>query len=64
MDPTCITGCPVEINIPKFIKNIERNEFLEAATTLKESNALPACVDGCAPGKAVRESMFLHAKTQ
>ena len=23
-DPTCITGCPVEINIPKFIKRIEQ----------------------------------------
>ena len=42
VDPTCITGCPVEINIPKFIKNIERGEFLKAAATLKESNALPA----------------------
>ncbi len=30
-EPTCITGCPVEINIPGFIKNIERGEFLEAA---------------------------------
>src|SRR5690554_7511701 len=35
VDPTCITGCPVEINIPKFIKNIERGKFLEAAKTLK-----------------------------
>ncbi|MDD2513729.1 MAG: dihydropyrimidine dehydrogenase, partial [Proteiniphilum sp.] len=24
VNPTCITGCPVEINIPKFVKNIER----------------------------------------
>ena len=30
-DPLCITGCPVGINIPKFIKNIERGEILEAA---------------------------------
>ncbi len=41
-NPTCISGCPVEVNIPKFIKNIERGEFLEAAKTLKASNALPA----------------------
>ena len=34
-NPTCISGCPVEVNIPKFIKNIERGEFLEAAKTLK-----------------------------
>ena len=33
-NPTCISGCPVEVNIPKFIKNIERGEFLEAAKTL------------------------------
>ena len=40
--PTCITGCPVGINIPKFIKKIEAGEFLEAASVLKETNALPA----------------------
>ena len=42
VDPTCISGCPVEINIPKFIKQIEQGEFLEAAKTLKETNTLPA----------------------
>jgi len=41
-DPTCITGCPVGINIPKFIKNIEAKNFAGAAVTLKETNALPA----------------------
>jgi len=41
-DPTCITGCPVGINIPKFIKNIEAENFAGAAVTLKETNALPA----------------------
>ena len=41
-NPTCMNGCPVGINIPKFIKNIERGEFLEAAKTLKETSALPA----------------------
>ncbi|MCP5105730.1 MAG: NADPH-dependent glutamate synthase [bacterium] len=40
--PTCISGCPVNINIPGFLKNIERGEFLEAAKVLKETNALPA----------------------
>ena len=35
-------GCPVGIDIPRFIKNIERGEFLEAAKTLKETSALPA----------------------
>lgn len=41
-NPTCITGCPVGINIPKFIKKIEAGEFLDAARVLKETNALPA----------------------
>ena len=34
-NPTCMQGCPVNINIPTFIKNIERGEFLEAAKTFK-----------------------------
>ena len=40
--PTCIEGCPVEINIPKFIKYIEYGDYNKAVETLKESNALPA----------------------
>ncbi|MDD4589123.1 MAG: dihydropyrimidine dehydrogenase, partial [Parabacteroides sp.] len=42
VNPTCMTGCPVSINIPTFIKNIERGEILEAARVLKETSALPA----------------------
>ena len=45
-NPTCMQGCPVSINIPTFVKNIERGEFLEAARVLKETSALPA-VWGC-----------------
>ena len=41
-NPTCIEGCPVSINIPKFIKYIEEGDILKAAATLKETNALPA----------------------
>ncbi len=41
-DPTCVSGCPVGIHIPKFIKHIEKGEFLEAASVLKETNTLPA----------------------
>jgi glutamate synthase (NADPH/NADH) small chain len=40
--PTCIDGCPVGINIPKFIKQIEARDLNGAASTLKETNALPA----------------------
>jgi len=41
-EPTCVSGCPVGIHIPKFIKHIERGEFLDAAVALKETNTLPA----------------------
>jgi len=40
--PTCISGCPVGINIPKFIKKIETEDVLGAAAVLKETNGLPA----------------------
>jgi glutamate synthase (NADPH/NADH) small chain len=42
VNPTCINGCPVGINIPKFIKQIESGDFNGSASTLKETNALPA----------------------
>ncbi|PIV53128.1 MAG: glutamate synthase (NADPH), homotetrameric [Elusimicrobia bacterium CG02_land_8_20_14_3_00_37_13] len=40
--PVCIEGCPVEIDIPKFIKEISEKKFLEAIKTIKEKNNLPA----------------------
>jgi glutamate synthase (NADPH/NADH) small chain len=63
VDPTCISGCPVEINIPKFIKNIERGEFLEAAKTLKETSALPAvCGRVCPQERQCENSCFYTQK--
>ena len=40
--PACMEGCPVNIKIPSFIKNIERGEFVKAAQVLKMTSALPA----------------------
>ncbi len=61
--PTCIEGCPVSINIPKFIKNIERGEFLEAAKTLKETSALPAvCGRVCPQEKQCEANCFYTQK--
>ena len=42
VNPTCMEGCPVGIDIPGFIKNIERGEFIGAAVVLKQTSALPA----------------------
>jgi len=40
--PGCITGCPVDVKIPEFIKDIAEGRFIEAAWKLKETNSLPA----------------------
>jgi len=61
-NPTCMTGCPVGINIPSFIKNIERGEFLEAAKILKETNALPAVCGRVCPQEKQCESQCIHLK--
>ena len=62
-NPTCVEGCPVEINIPKFIKNIERGEFLEAARVLKETNSLPAvCGRVCPQEKQCEANCFYTQK--
>ncbi len=60
--PSCMSGCPVEINIPKFIKNIERGEFLEAAKALKETSALPAVCGRVCPQEKQCESQCIHLK--
>ncbi|HEY3369732.1 MAG TPA: NADPH-dependent glutamate synthase [Prolixibacteraceae bacterium] len=63
INPTCIEGCPVSINIPKFIKYIEQGNFLEAAKTLKETSALPAvCGRVCPQEKQCEASCFYTQK--
>ncbi len=60
--PTCMQGCPVQINIPKFVKNIERGEFLEAAKTLKETSALPAVCGRVCPQEKQCESQCFYVQ--
>ncbi|MBQ8422903.1 MAG: NADPH-dependent glutamate synthase [Coprobacter sp.] len=59
-EPLCMTGCPVGINIPKFVKNIERGEFIEAAKTLKETSALPAVCGRVCPQEKQCESKCFY----
>ena len=61
-NPTCMQGCPVSINIPTFVKNIERGEFLEAAKVLKETSALPAVCGRVCPQEKQCESKCIHLK--
>ncbi len=60
--PTCMEGCPVSINIPSFIKNIERGQFLEAAKVLKATSALPAVCGRVCPQEKQCESKCIHLK--
>ena len=61
-NPSCMEGCPVGINIPSFIKNIERGEFLNAARVLKQTSALPAVCGRVCPQEKQCESKCIHLK--
>ena len=60
--PTCVEGCPVNIDIPGFIKNIERGDFLAAARVLKKTSALPAVCGRVCPQEKQCESKCMHLK--
>ncbi len=60
VNPTCISGCPVEINIPKFIKKIEIKDFHGAAKVLKETNSLPAVCGRVCPQEVQCEAACFY----
>lgn len=60
--PTCVEGCPVNINIPSFVKNIERGHILDAAKVLKQMSALPAVCGRVCPQEKQCESRCIHLK--
>ncbi len=61
-NPECVQGCPVNINIPSFVKNIERGEFLAAAKVLKSTSTLPAVCGRVCPQEKQCESKCMHIK--
>ena len=58
--PTCMEGCPVGIDIPGFVKNIERGEFVQAAAVLKRTSALPAVCGRVCPQEKQCESKCFY----
>ena len=60
--PACMEGCPVNIKIPSFIKNIERGEFVKAAQVLKMTSSLPAVCGRVCPQEKQCESQCIHIK--
>lgn len=61
-DPQCIHGCPVGINIPGFIKNIQRGAIDEAAQVLRATSALPAVCGRVCPQEKQCESRCIYNK--
>ena len=60
--PTCMDGCPVEINIPGFIMHIKAAEFQAAIDTIKEKNNLPAICGRVCPQESQCEKHCILAK--
>ncbi len=58
----CIAGCPVSINIPKFIKLISERKHKEAAAVIKIDNALPAVCGRVCPQEEQCEKVCVLAK--
>ena len=62
MNPQCVTGCPVGINIPEFVKNVERGNLHEAAVSLKRTSSLPAVCGRVCPQEKQCESKCIKLK--
>lgn len=62
VNPTCMEGCPVGINIPKFIKYIEAKDFSSAAKILKETNTLPAVCGRVCPQEVQCEAQCFYVQ--
>ena len=61
-NPTCVQGCPVNINIPGFIKTLETGDVLGAAAIIKESSSLPAVCGRVCPQEKQCEANCIHLK--
>jgi glutamate synthase (NADPH/NADH) small chain len=60
--PLCVDGCPVEINIPGFIRCIANEEFTGAIRVLKEKNCLPAVCGRVCPQEEQCEARCIVGK--
>lgn len=56
----CMGGCPVSINIPGFIKEVEAGNFEEAAKVIAESSALPAVCGRVCPQESQCEGVCIR----
>jgi glutamate synthase (NADPH/NADH) small chain len=60
--PTCVEGCPVEIDIPAFVQLIKEEKFDEAIKKIWEKNRLPAVCGRVCPQESQCEGRCVLAK--
>ncbi|HLO59757.1 MAG TPA: NADPH-dependent glutamate synthase [Bacteroidales bacterium] len=60
-DPQCIKGCPVNVDIPGFIKYVEAGDFIKAAETIKKDNAFPSVCGRVCPQETQCEARCMLA---
>jgi glutamate synthase (NADPH/NADH) small chain len=61
-NPVCITGCPVRVNIPRFIDFLARGDMRAAANSLLDDNALPCVTGRVCPQETQCEQVCLRGK--
>ena len=60
--PTCIEGCPVRVNIPRFIDLMAHGDMRAAADSLLDDNALPCVTGRVCPQETQCEGVCLRGK--
>jgi len=60
--PTCLEGCPVQVQIPEFISLVAEGDFLGAARKIKETNSLPAICGRVCPQEEQCEARCVLGK--
>ncbi len=61
-EPACVTGCPVHVPIPRFIRAIREGDFKKALDIIKEANLLPAVCGRVCPQESQCEQRCVLAK--
>jgi NADPH-dependent glutamate synthase beta subunit-like oxidoreductase/2,4-dienoyl-CoA reductase-like NADH-dependent reductase (Old Yellow Enzyme family) len=59
-DPNCVSHCPAQVNIPKFVNEIAEGRFREAYETIRKSNVLAAVCGYVCPSETLCESACIN----